>query len=193
MNCRSIAEIVQTTSKPGGDVDPGSAWRVPVYWPRGVRHRGSASLVQAFMLNCGNLRSRCKGKGTSSKGEADSTDARPRGGATRSSYEATVMGVALSGHAPASTAQAGGTRAHDKIVRNSQSTRLECVQTSQSKWWKRWCRSTIDRRLRNFPQRQPVQTLESDVLRQLLSAAGQGCADPEEERGHANAGRANGG
>jgi hypothetical protein len=60
-------------------------------WPRGVRHRGSASLVQAFMLNCGNLRSRCKGKGTSSKREADSTDARPRAGATRSSYEATAM------------------------------------------------------------------------------------------------------
>lgn len=93
MNCRSIAEIVQTTSKPGVYVNPGSAWREPVYWPRGVRLRGSASSVQAFMLNCGNLRSRCKGKGTSSKGKADSTDARSRGGATRSSYEATVMVV----------------------------------------------------------------------------------------------------
>jgi hypothetical protein len=55
VNCRSIAEIVQTTSKPGVYVDPGSAWREPVYWPRGVRLRGSASSVQAFMLNCGNL------------------------------------------------------------------------------------------------------------------------------------------
>jgi hypothetical protein len=30
--------------------------------------------------------------------------------------------------------------------------------------------------------RQPVQNLESDEFRQLLSAAGKGCADPEEVR-----------
>ena len=91
VNCRSIVVIDQTTSKPGVYVNPGRAWRVPAYWPRGVRHRGSASSVRAPMLNCGNLRPRCKGKGTSAKRKADITDARSRGGATRSSVDAAVM------------------------------------------------------------------------------------------------------
>jgi hypothetical protein len=90
VNCRSIVESDQTTSKPGVDVNPGSAWREPAYWLRGVRHRGSVSSVRAPMLNCRNLRSRCEGKGSSAKREADSTEARSRGGATRSSDEITV-------------------------------------------------------------------------------------------------------
>ena len=93
VNCRSIAETAQTTSKPGLDVTPGSAWRVPAYWPCDVRHRGSVSLVRAPTLNCGNLRSRCKGKGSSPKGKAGSTDARSRVGATHSSDEVAVMAM----------------------------------------------------------------------------------------------------
>ena len=93
MNCRSSVESTQMTSKPGLYVIPGQAWRVPAYWPCDVRHRGSVSLVRAPMLNCGNLRLRCKGKGTSKNCEADSTDAQPRGGATRSSVEVAVMAV----------------------------------------------------------------------------------------------------
>jgi hypothetical protein len=93
VNCRSIVESDQMTSKPGVYVGPGQAWREPADWPCDVRHRGSASLVWAPTLNCGNLRSRCKGKGSSAKREADSTDARSRGGATRSSDEAAVMAV----------------------------------------------------------------------------------------------------
>ena len=91
VNCRSSVESAQMTSKPGSDVNPGQAWRVPVYWPCDVRHRGSARLVLALTLNCGNLRLRCKEKGTSPIGEADSTNAQPRGGATRSSVEVAVM------------------------------------------------------------------------------------------------------
>lgn len=91
VNCRPSVETVQTTSKPGFYVIPESVWRVPVYWPCGVRHRGSASSVQALALNCGNLRTRWKGKGTSILCEADSTNARSRDGATRSSDEVTVM------------------------------------------------------------------------------------------------------
>ena len=41
-------------------------------------------------------------------------------------------------------------------------------------------------------RRQSVQTLESHGIRQLFSAAGQGRADSEEERGHENVGRAHG-
>ena len=93
VNCRSSAESAQTTSKPGPDVIPGQAWREPADWPCDVRHRGRASLVRAPTLNCGNLRLRCKGKGTSPKGEAERTDAQPRGGATRSSAEVAVMAM----------------------------------------------------------------------------------------------------
>lgn len=93
VNCRSSVESTQMTSKPGSDVAPRSVWPLPAYGPGGVRHRGSAILIQALTLNCGNLRWRCKAKGTSLKGEADSSDASPRGGAARSSDEAAVMAV----------------------------------------------------------------------------------------------------
>ena len=93
VNCRSGVERTQTTSKPGPYVNPGQAWREPVDWPCGVRHRGSASLVRASTLNCGNHRLRCKGKGTSPMGEADSTDVQSRGGATYSSAEVAVMAM----------------------------------------------------------------------------------------------------
>jgi DNA replication protein DnaC len=90
VNCRSIVETAQTTSKPGLDVTPGQAWREPAYWPCDVRHRGSASQVRAPTWNCGNLRSRCQGKGASAKREADRTDAWSRDGTTRSSDEVAV-------------------------------------------------------------------------------------------------------
>ena len=93
VNCRSSVESTQLTSKPGSDVAPRSARRPPAYWPGGVRHRGSASLIRALTLNCGNLRWRCKAKGTSVKSEADNSEAPSRGGAARSSDETAVMAV----------------------------------------------------------------------------------------------------
>ena len=91
VNCRLRVESTQMTSKLEGYVTPGSACTKPAYGTGGVRHRGSASLVRAPTLNYGNLRRRWQGKGTSEKGEADSTDAPPRGGATCSSDEVTVI------------------------------------------------------------------------------------------------------
>jgi hypothetical protein len=91
VNCRSNVEKCQMTSKPAGLVTPGSVWPIPAYGPDGVRHRGSAILFQALTLNRGNLRRRCEAKGTSPKGEADSSDAPPRDGVTRSSVETAVM------------------------------------------------------------------------------------------------------
>src|SRR5271167_891485 len=93
VNCRSSVETAQMTSKPESDVAPGLAWSKPAYDPSGVRHRGSVSVIWALMLNCGNLRWRWQAKGTSRRGEADSSDASPRGGAARSSDEAAVMAV----------------------------------------------------------------------------------------------------
>jgi len=91
VNCRSSVENNQETSKPAGLVTPGSVWPIPAYGPDGVRHRGSAILFQALTLNRGNLRRRCEAKGTSPKGEADSSDAPSRDGVTRSSVETAVM------------------------------------------------------------------------------------------------------
>lgn len=93
VNCRSSVETTQMTSKPGSDVASRSVWPLPAYGPGGVRHRGSVSLIRALTLNCGNLRWRCEAKGTSSKGETDSSDVPPRDGAARSSDEAAVMVV----------------------------------------------------------------------------------------------------
>jgi hypothetical protein len=93
VNCRSSVESAQMTPKPGSDVAPGSVWTVPVYGPDGVRHRGSASLLRALTLNCGNLRRQWQAKGTSPKGEADSSEGPSRGGAVRSSDEAAAMAV----------------------------------------------------------------------------------------------------
>lgn len=91
MNCRLSVEIAKMTLKLRIVVDSGLACTQPAYGTGGVRHKGSVSLVWALILNCGNLRLRCKGKGTSVKGKADSTEAQSRGGATRSSYEVFVI------------------------------------------------------------------------------------------------------
>lgn len=93
VNSRSSVESTQMTSKPGSDVAPGSAWQVPADGPGGVRRRGCVIRIWALALNCGNLRWRWQGKGASSKGKADSTDAPPRDGAARSSDEVAVMAM----------------------------------------------------------------------------------------------------
>jgi hypothetical protein len=98
VNCRSIVETAQTTSKLDVYVNPGEVCSIPAYGTDGVRHRGSVSLVQVLMLNCGNLRLRCEGKDTSRKCKVDSTDAQPRGGVASSSVEFTVMVKEQSGH-----------------------------------------------------------------------------------------------
>lgn len=91
VNHRSSVESEQMTSKLRSDVASGSVWQKPVYWPDGVRHRGGVILVWALALNCGNLRWRCKGKGTSVKSEAENTEAPSRGGAICISDESLVM------------------------------------------------------------------------------------------------------
>ncbi|NEX13990.1 MAG: hypothetical protein C1941_04760 [Prosthecochloris sp.] len=93
VNHRTIIVIHWMTSKLKLDVPSGSVWRKPVYWPGGVRCRDGVIPVRALALNCGNLRWRCKGKGTSVKSEAESTEASSRGGAIRSSDEGLVMRV----------------------------------------------------------------------------------------------------
>jgi hypothetical protein len=106
VNCRSSVESTQMTSKPGVEVNPGPAWREPADWPCDVRHRGSAIVARAPTLNCGNLRPRCQGKGTSVTREADSTKTRSRDGAARSSAEVAVMAMERRGRVIGSGVQA---------------------------------------------------------------------------------------
>ena len=91
VNHRSSVESVEMTSKLRRDVASGLVWREPVYWPDGVRHRGGVILVWALAMNCGNLRWRCKGKGTSVRNEAENTEAPSRDGVICSSEESLVM------------------------------------------------------------------------------------------------------
>ena len=91
MNCRSIVEKDQMTSKPGVEVIPGLVRTGPADGPHGVRHKGSVILFWALSWNCGNLRWQCQGKGASLQGKAESTDVPSRGGAARSSVEGAVM------------------------------------------------------------------------------------------------------
>ena len=106
VNCRSSVESTQMTSKPGVEVNPGPAWREPADWPCDVRHRGSAILVRAPTLNCGNLRPRCQGKRASAARKADSTNTRSRDGAARSSAEVAVMAMERRGRVIESGVQA---------------------------------------------------------------------------------------
>lgn len=91
VNHRTSVVSNTLTSKLELDVTPGKVWREPVYWSGGVRRRGGVILIRALVWNCGNLRWRCQGKGTSVKNEAESTEASSRDGAIRSSNEGSVM------------------------------------------------------------------------------------------------------
>jgi len=84
-------------------MDLGGVWRVPIYWPGGVRHRGGVTLVCGFRRERGKAsadmvpRSGFGGARGSAPGgrnrEELSTVAAVAGGPSRSSDEAPVMGV----------------------------------------------------------------------------------------------------
>lgn len=59
LTCRKFAKSV---SKSGSFVALRQAYRLPVYWIGGTRHRDGVSWVQAFMWNCRNLSFRCQGR-----------------------------------------------------------------------------------------------------------------------------------
>src|SRR5215467_12357001 len=73
------------TSKPGGVIVPGKAWRISTYWPGGVRCKGDATLIQAFVRNLRTWLAMEREKVQAQQREAESTDATARGGLPRSS------------------------------------------------------------------------------------------------------------
>lgn len=99
MRCRDLKDGIRTRLR---SRTRDGVWRVPMYWPGGVRHRGAVNLI------CGSCRERWKvgadtfsvwlagaiGSAPSGRNrEGLSTVAVPAGGPSRSSDEALVMGV----------------------------------------------------------------------------------------------------
>ena len=97
--CRELKDGIRTGL---GSRTRDRVWRVPMYWPGGVRHRGGVNLI------CGSRRERWKADadivpvwlagaiGSPPSGrnrEGLSTVAAPAGGPSRSSDDAPVMGV----------------------------------------------------------------------------------------------------
>ena len=82
-------KAIYPTSKPGSVVGPGQVQTQPVYGLCGVRRGGSVIPSQALSGNVGTCRLDVKGEfRRSGPSEEESTDARHRGGAARSSVEA---------------------------------------------------------------------------------------------------------
>ncbi len=90
MTCR---KAIKLTSKPSRVVDLGQTQTVPVYGLGGVRCRGCMILIQALMWNLGTCWFNVKGREVMKFSYFASTNVNQRGGATRSSDEAPVMGV----------------------------------------------------------------------------------------------------
>jgi hypothetical protein len=90
MTCRKANQL---TSKLGSVVGPGQIQTVPVYGLGGVRCRGCMILFQALMWNVGTCWFNVKGREVAVLSDFASTNVNQRGGATRSSDEATVMVV----------------------------------------------------------------------------------------------------
>jgi hypothetical protein len=99
LRCRDLNDGIRTGLRSRAR---DGVWRVPMYWPGGVRHRGGVNLI------CGSCRERWKAgadivsvwlaetRGSAPSGsnrEGLSTVAVPAGGPSRSSVEASVMGV----------------------------------------------------------------------------------------------------
>ena len=81
-----------TTPKPEGMDAPGQGQTVPADGLSGVRHEGGVTPAQASMRNVGTCRRDAKGEAQAGDPcKSQSTDARHRGGVTRSRGEGSVM------------------------------------------------------------------------------------------------------
>lgn len=59
-HCSSVVSTFKRRQNREGKVNSGLAYRLPVYWVGGVRHRDGTIPVWAFLWNCRNLSLRCK-------------------------------------------------------------------------------------------------------------------------------------
>ena len=97
----NVSEPLMTCRKRRNDVKTGGvslprdqSGRRTADCPDGIRHEGGVNLVQALVWNMGTCRLDVKGEvQVGSPHKNQSTDARHRGGAARSSDESSVMGL----------------------------------------------------------------------------------------------------
>ena len=91
MTCRNEIDDGQNR---GSISIPGRGWRVPAYWPTGLRHIHDETMMWALVWNVGTCRGDVKGAcQAGSPRKALSTNALHRGGSSRSSVEVPVMGM----------------------------------------------------------------------------------------------------
>src|SRR6266496_6181196 len=184
---------------------PGWAWRVPEYWPGGVRHLGGASLV------CGSCTERGKAGADTARPavllmlpggregarqrrtpETLSTGAAPAGGPARSSAEAPVMGVERRGRliswfVRASNRTAGAAweetseqvESDGEVVCHFQAAGVGGVSAGQGQPGRAGGGRAGHRGVRGGSEEQLVSDLEPDVVGVLLPAAGAGGADTQ--------------
>jgi hypothetical protein len=69
---------------------------------------------------------------------------------------------------------------------------MASIPGGEIQWRCRWSRQRIHRGFRAEPKEQSLSTLESIVVRQLLSTGGQSGSDPEEIGRHEDTRRSNG-
>ena len=91
MTCR---KDIDESQNQGRGIILGQGWRLPAYWPTGLRHIDGETAIRALIWNVGTCRDTVKGAcqaGNTCK--ILSTNVFHRGGPDRSSEEVSVMGM----------------------------------------------------------------------------------------------------
>src|SRR5262245_21730729 len=110
----------------------------------------------------------------------ESTDAEHRGGAARSGVGAGAKGLRCSALAIGQL-ETGGAGGQGKAVQDPEAGGLGSLQTCEGQPGSGWRRWTVDCGVRGQPFGQPLQALESAVVRELLSSAGAAGRDSKSE------------
>jgi len=144
-------------------------------------------LILASVRNVGTCRSDAKGEvQANSLCESQSTDAEHRDGGARSSVEALVMRVKRRGvvvwQCYMSNPQGEDFCGQSKTVLYCEACCMGSIQAGEGKPRIGGSRWRVDCGVRTRFEEQSLLTLESDVVRQLLPAAGEACEHREARR-----------
>ena len=91
MTCR---KDIDESQNQGRGIILGQGWRLPAYWPTGLRHIDGENAIRALIWNVGTCRDNVKGAcQAGSTCKILSTNVSHRGGPDRSSEEVSVMGM----------------------------------------------------------------------------------------------------
>jgi len=89
MTCRKDLDESQNQDS---EIILGQGWRIPAYWPTGLRHIDGETAIWALIWNVGTCRDNAKGAyQAGSTRKILSTNVSHRGGSPRSSDEVSIM------------------------------------------------------------------------------------------------------